>query len=353
MTYVREWDRAIKFLADKGFFRKGSVVLTGSDTVLLKEAMMRFPGRRGMASQTDFHLSPLSFYEFVNLQNAAVASLFTECRDQIVSEENFNPLVESEGLPDPSQDQMGVLFSLWDRYLKTGGFLTALNTEEAGGAIPMAVYQTYIQWVVGDILKRGKDDELLMEIVSGLIRRAGSQITWNTLASDLDIGHHATVADYIALMARMDVLHVCEALREDKFRGAPKKAKKIHFLDPFIFHALHAWSLDHKDPDRLTLETLKEKEFLRNAVVEGALVSLAARSFKTFYIKGESEVDLALVSQRRFLPIEIKWSLTPKMGELKQILKYKRGIVATRSYQKGRLEHLTLLPIPVLAMLLA
>lgn len=353
VTYVREWDRAIKFLADKGFFRKGSVILTGSDTVVLKEAMMRFPGRRGMANQTDFHLLPLSFYDFVNLQNVELASLFTKHKHQIVSEKDFDFLMESETLPALSPTRMETLFSLWGRYLKTGGFLTALNKEEAGGVIPRAVYQTYIQWIVGDILKRGKNEELLREIVSGLIQRMGSQITWNTLASDLDVGHHLTVADYVAILARMDVLLVCKALREDKLRGAPKKAKKIHFLDPFIFHALHAWNFDHQDPDKLTLETLQEKEFLRNALIEGTLVSLATRSFKTFYIKGESEVDLALVSQRRFLPIEIKWSLTPKMGELKQILKYKQGIVATRSHQKGRLEHLIILPIPFLAMLLA
>ena len=50
VTFVKNWDRVIKALADEGVFRRGICLLTGSDTVILKEAAMRFPGRRGKAS---------------------------------------------------------------------------------------------------------------------------------------------------------------------------------------------------------------------------------------------------------------------------------------------------------------
>ena len=67
ITFVRDWDRSIKALADEGWFRRGFCLLTGSDSVILKEAASRFPGRRGRADQVDFHLHPLSFREYVSL----------------------------------------------------------------------------------------------------------------------------------------------------------------------------------------------------------------------------------------------------------------------------------------------
>ena len=44
------------------------LMLTGSDMLILGEARMRFPGRRGRADEVDFHLYPLSFAETVHLK---------------------------------------------------------------------------------------------------------------------------------------------------------------------------------------------------------------------------------------------------------------------------------------------
>ena len=67
ITYVKEWDRAIKYFADPVYFTKGSVLVTGFHSVALKEAMKKFTGRRGKSENTDFHYYPLSFSEFLLL----------------------------------------------------------------------------------------------------------------------------------------------------------------------------------------------------------------------------------------------------------------------------------------------
>ena len=46
VTFVKDWDRVIKALADEGLFEHGLCILTGSDCLILKEAAQRFPGRR-------------------------------------------------------------------------------------------------------------------------------------------------------------------------------------------------------------------------------------------------------------------------------------------------------------------
>jgi len=70
VTYIQNWDMGVKFLADAGLLEQTMLLLTGSDTVIIQEARMRFPGRRGRADQVDFHLYPLSIYEVLHLTKA-------------------------------------------------------------------------------------------------------------------------------------------------------------------------------------------------------------------------------------------------------------------------------------------
>lgn len=348
ITYVTEWDRTIKSLADRGFFKNGSVVISGSDSVLLKEAMMRFPGRRGAADQADFHLHPLSFFDTVSLYEPGLAKSFIGARQLFCNTLEIPP----PSILPYSSDEMDALYSLWERYLHTGGFIRAINNYASDRKISKTVYQTYLQWILGDLLKRGKREDYARDLFCALIERLGSQITWHNLAAFGAIEHHQTIADYIALLERMDVLTVYQAFREDKRRGSPKKARKVYFADPFIFHAVNAWVKNSKDPDALANQSLVPKNSALSSLVETTMNVLARRTFETYYIKGDGEVDMVLLGKKSFLPIEIKWSVSPNRNELKQLLKYKNGIVATRGRTIGTMEHLKVVPIPLLALFL-
>lgn len=92
-----------------------------------------------------------------------------------------------------------------------------------------------------------------------------------------------------------------------------------------------------------------ESEYKGN-IVEGCISSLFKRKYRTYYIKSEGEVDMAILSGKGFLPIEIKWREDLPRNELKQILKYKNGIIGYKGTQFGRYEQLYVLPIPILAL---
>jgi predicted AAA+ superfamily ATPase len=49
ITYIDHWDKGVKFLADSGLLRNTVLVISGSDSYIIREARMRFPGRRGSA----------------------------------------------------------------------------------------------------------------------------------------------------------------------------------------------------------------------------------------------------------------------------------------------------------------
>ena len=143
-------------------------------------------------------------------------------------------------------------------------------------------------WIRGDMLKRGKQERFLAEIVGSVIRRYGSQVTWHSLAADLSIDHPMTVADYVQLLAQMDVLIVQHALREDRLAAAPKKARKVVLSDPFIFHALRSWLDAVDDPFAAQVKPAVDNREWAGKLAEACAAAHHHRMHPTYYIKGDA-----------------------------------------------------------------
>jgi len=320
VTYIKGWDRALKFVADAGLLEDTVLVFSGSDLSLVREARMTFPGRRGTAADVDFELWPLSFKDVVRLKRPDL---------------------------DPDTPDVDALYTLFDDYLIHGGFLTAINDLETSGAIRPATLATYSDWIRGDMLKRGKRESYLREILTAVQRRAGSQVTWNALARELSIDHPATVADYIEQLAALDVLFVQPALIEDKLLGAPKKARKVSYSDPFIHHAVSHWLRPVERPyeDRIVVD--REDPKTASALVEACVASHLRRRFPTYYIKAEGEVDVAYVDGGRFWPIEVKWRRQLRPKDIKQVAKYPDGRIWSRTRAPSDVQGVPVAPLPL------
>lgn len=312
VTYIKEWDKAIKFLVDSGLLENCMMVLTGSDLVLMKEARMRFPGRRGKHHQVDFHYYPLSFQEYVDLVYG--------------KEESKN---------------IDHLYEAFQSYLVHGGFLTAINDVAIHQRVMPSTFQTYSDWIRGDFLKRGKKEKNLRDFLLAVLKTYGTQITWSSLAHHTEIDHHQTLQEYAETMQSMEALFIQEALSEHKRIAAPKKAKRLFFSDPFIYHAIHLWL----DPSYRLEKTLNDTEAL-SSLVETTVINHAKRLYQTYYIKAEGEVDLAYIKGSTFIPIEIKWGKQIRPKDLKQIKKYPQGQIWARVQEPHSLEGLPILPLP-------
>ncbi|MCK5509633.1 MAG: ATP-binding protein, partial [Desulfobacterales bacterium] len=332
ITYINNWDKGVKYRADSGFLENIVMVLTGSDLVVIKEARMRFPGRRGISDTVDFQLFPLSFYEYVKLNNR-------------ITNNEICALVEDK--KKSGKNWIDILYEEFEKYMMHGGFLTAINDMAIHNRIFPATFSTYSDWIRGDMLKRNKHEHNLMEIIGGVIKRYGSQITWNSLSKDLSIDHPKTIADYIGLLESMDVLYVQPALLEDKLAAAPKKARKVIFSDPFIYHALNAWLHPCKDPYEMLLKPQIESAENCGRIVESCIVNHYQRKFPTFYIKAKGEVDIAYIDQKRFWPIEVKWTRQLRPKELKQISKYPNSKILTKNRNKGEIQGIPTEPVPL------
>ena len=335
VTYIRDWDKGVKYLADAGMLENVVMLLTGSDLVIIKEARMRFPGRRGTAVTVDFHLYPLSFMETVKLKKR----FSNDALDRLMNHEI-----------KPTTSSIDRLYEEFELYLIHGGFLTAINDMASHKRIMPATFSTYSDWIRGDVLKRGKQEHYLREILEAIVKRYGSQVTWNAMAHDLSIDHPKTVSDYVALLESMDAVFVQAALVEDKLTAAPKKARKLMFSDPFIFHAVNTWLTPCEDPYSRQVIKLVSDPDRAARLAEACVVTHYRRYYPTYYIKAKGEVDIAYVDQSRFWPIEAKWTKQLRPKNLKQIAKYPNGRILTKSRQPGHILGIPTEPLP-LAML--
>ena len=331
VTYIRGWDKGVKYLADAGMLENVVMFLTGSDLVIIKEARMRFPGRRGTADTVDFHLYPLSFFETIRLKKRFASGELKRLTTSRI---------------EPSVSSLNILYEEFDCYLIHGGFLTALNDMARHKRILPATFSTYSDWIRGDILKRGKQEHYLREVLEAIVTRYGSQVTWNTLAHALSIDHPKTVADYVTLLSSMDAVFVQSALLEDRLRAAPKKARKLMFADPFIFHAVRSWLSPVKDPFSEQVKPLISDADSAARLVEACVVTHYQRCFPTYYIKSKGEVDIAYVDQNRFWPLEVKWTRQLRPKDLKQIAKYPNGRILSRSRRCGEILGIPVEPLP-------
>lgn len=315
VTYIADWDKGIKYLADAGLLEDVVLIVTGSDRVVIQEARMRFPGRRGQAAIVDFHLQPLSFAETLSLKSGLSIEALEQLAYADLSQQN---------------DTEQILNEAFTAYLVHGGFLTAINDIARHDRILPATFATYSDWIRGDVLKRGKQEHYLREVLEAIVRCYGTQTTWNALARDLSIDHPTTVSDYVALLVSMDAVFIQKALREDKLAGAPKKARKIAFSDPFIFHAVRAWLNSTQDPFSEQVRPILEDPERTSQLVEACAANHYGRHYPTFYVKSEGEVDIAYIKENRFWPVEIKWTEQLRPKTLKQIGKYTNGRILAR-----------------------
>ena len=261
---------------------------------------------------------------------------------------SFNRIIlitKPEG--EARSELMEMLFKEFEMYLIHGGFLTAINDMAGKKRILGATLSTYSDWIRGDVLKRGKQEHYLREILTAIVKHYGSRVTWNNLAGELSIDHPKTVVDYVALLQSMDAVYVQAALREDKLTGAPKKPRKLMFTDPFIFHAVRGWLKKSDDPYQSQIQTIVKSTEWASLLVESCAVTHFRRRFPTYYIKAKGEVDIAIVDGNKFRPIEVKWSGQLRPKDVMQIGKYPDGRILDKSKRSRKIDGIPAEPLPL------
>jgi len=206
------------------------------------------------------------------------------------------------------------------------------------GEIKEATYATFEQWIRGDFLKRGKSERTLLELLQALIDTGTSQISYSRLTERVGTVSKETVIDYMGLLKRMGLIFELESWDQNRHRGSPKKARKLHFIDPFIRHAVTRW---------LHREALISNKIDENAMVESCVPAQYRKSVPSFYLKADGEIDLILITESGPAAIEVKWTERIRQSDLRQLKKMQRAIILSKNEQPGEIDGLRMFPLPV------
>lgn len=207
ITFVDGWSRSIKHLIDSGY--KGKVIITGSHAVDIRKGTDLMPGR--ISKTHEIYMMPMNLIEYREARKEA----------------GWKELSHSE---------------LVTSYLRTGGFPVAVAEGGDKAILPKIAFDTYKRWLVGDILKLGKQELYLREILGQLALTMTSSISLQKLSQRTQIGSHNTVQEYISILEDRFALRTCYAIDENDSSYRFKKEKKFYFTDPIVFWIALEWS---------------------------------------------------------------------------------------------------------------
>ena len=245
-----------------------------------------------------------------------------------------------------------------------------IDEYQRAGKISEGVYRTYIDVVRGDLVRWGKREGYLRQVLGRVIETLGNPVGWNTLKQNTDIASHNTVADYVDALKDSFILIYLHQF--DMARRAPsyQKEKKIHFHDPFFLHALKGW-ISGRDPYTESIEFLRDAENvgrLVEGVVADHLIRLAfhlcgqKQLFEyeniLFFWRGkkEREVDFTLRMNEKYLPIEVKYQHSIKRSDLYGVIDFgkgtntKEGIILSKDKLQTK-DRITIMPLSLFLML--
>jgi len=333
VSRVKDWQRSIKSLIDSGELEDCCLMVTGSNTLDIKYGSERLPGRTGKKGK-DFVLLPMNFSSFVKLVNPDIGkniNKITLTIDNLNKEANKLKIFETE------------LKSLFDKYLITGGFPLVVNEFLTNKKIPDYLYELYFKWIVGDIVKWGKREKILVQLFKSLLEKQSSRISWDSLAKESEIKSHKTVSAYVEDLENMFVLIVLYFVDLKKKIANPAKNKKIYIFDPFIYHVFNK-KIYFKDNE------------VSNEILEATIIANLARFDygglfpSIFYWNNKKEVDAVLRLKDKLLPFEIKYQNNIKKEDYKGLHYFDSGVLITKNLLKKGEKYTTIPAYLLLAM---
>ena len=282
ISFVEEWQRAVKYMLDSGIIRNKVVYITGSSSINLRKES--FPGRDIKIRE----FMPLSFRDFCLLFGSQ--NLKTHLENMRFEFKDLAEISEKVRKLLPFQDELDYLFL---NFLECGGFPKAFYEHMENDGIKNSTYETYWKWIIYDIAKIGKSEKIVNGVLRGILKNYGCKFSLNSIAKETEIGSHTTVREYMEILE--DLYIIRNFHHYDIFRGTivHRKMRKAYFVDPFLYHVVQRMIFGIHRPEY-------------PAIVEGIVAETLTRRFgknRTGFYYGKKEIDVCFGD----FGIEVKW----------------------------------------------
>lgn len=347
ISSVKDWQKGIKLLYDSGRLRRCTLVLTGSHSIDLRKATETLAGRRGQVDKLKDHLPdkillPTKFSEYAETRSETIHKMFRDL--VLLSRDRRHSLwtqIMKGSLPEELQElqiiskEVQVLF---EEYLLTGGIPKVIDRYISTGSISKDLYESYVDLLVRDIGRWNGKEIILRQVVRKLVEALGTTVTLNGLRRETDVSSHHTTGAYIDFLRDSFVGTVVQKLDLNKDAPIVKDPRKVHFEDPFIFHALRGWSLgrDHYRESLIFLSEPEKVSKLVESVVSNHLVRLLfgynpSSQFdytnQLFYWESSNQrqLDFAALIEGKYIPIEVKYQNRISVDDAKPLIDFQKS----------------------------
>jgi len=335
ISFVREWQRAIKFMADAGRLKNTTILLSGSNLLDVRGGAERMPGRRGKLAKLDYEQHPLTFAEFIQLREPEIDFL------------------NQEGLIYYQE----TLLHRFEEFLLTGGFPLAINLFYNSGHVSSWVYQLYLSWIEGDIGRAGKLERNLYQIMSRVLVHQATPVSWLGLGREAGIVSHATVQEYVEILEKMYVLQVVPFIDLSSGTARYRKNRKIYFQDPLIFHCFSGKNSGIGDSYHSASRRFLNNPIDKSKLVESVVGIHLKRYFgECYYWQGKNEIDFVVNSGGKLNFIEVKYQEQAKLADFKWLdktLPQGSQLLVTTKHQSKSSSGIKMIPVPIFLIKLA
>jgi len=334
VTRVQDWAGAVRGLVDNDELLDVTLVATGSHTTDLRRGGERLPGRRGGGQELDLECLPLSFREYVQLADPELSlpppvTTFTPHGTRV--SRRYRALIRSRIEP------------LLERYLLTGGFLTALNDVARENQILPETFEAYREALAGEFTRAGMRETYLRELIDWLSQHLGQEVDYRGIAADTDIGSKDTARHYLDHLVEIYAALVVHRTTSLTAPGpAFRSPKKIHPLDPLFGHLIRAWAASDPDPWPSAVDTMTRREEVGHIVESVLTVHLRRRFGDRVYFWRTSdgrEIDVVIAtSGARHLDsagrgahlVEVKYQRQVDERDARALISAGGGVLVTR-----------------------
>lgn len=318
ITAVDNWEKAVKRAADRGVTRNILLITTGSKAADLRHGQERLPGRKGKLAKTDYIFLPCSYRAFYT-------NVYKEFREDT-----------------------------WKYYLLSGGSPLVINEMYHRESVPEFTRQITRDWVLGEIVKSGRNRTMLTGILRCLYRFGGNPVGFAKLARESGLANNTVASGYIEELA--DLMCVLTSWQVDADRNIPliRKPCKFPMINLSAALAFHPnaprnlFDFEHlTDFERgVLLEWLVAQELWRRRVLKG----LTNHEELLFWKSDKYELDFVdengnfvEVKSGQVSPLEFAWF--PKVFPKKKLTVICKNPFETE-YVKGITIHQFLLRDP-------
>jgi len=345
ISEVKNWEKAIKRIIDQKSNKNKTFILTGSHSIDIYKSVEKLPGRRGEDTGIFTHkvFYPMSFREYIKTtQPKLYENIFKLINNK---DEEFIQICNNQ-IPESLyklQIYKTELDGALEEYLLTGGFISIINNYKKNKQIENTLYEEYIRSIFGDFAKINKNQKYVFQILSAIIKKETSQVSWNAITKDTHIKDSRTVENYIELLQGMLIVDTFYPI--DKNTKQIKYSlpyKKIYLNNPFLFHAFRALingSINYFEEAKHYLNTENKSKIIEYIFGNHLLrkinkmypSDLAYINEKIYFFKGKKEIDFVIKLENRLIGFEVKYQNQITKSDYAPLYILDKGILISKN----------------------